>query len=270
MKSIKKELKTERLQFIDEYCDHNGKQFQKMIVDGKVVCPRCETESLNQTFEKKVNEELREREALSKYQVLEKHSLLLDIGLWDAKLSNYETLCDETKRNFAQVLDLVQRITEGEKMSVWFSGHTGVGKSHLAMAMLKTLNEFGEKDKSCLFINTNMLMDAIRDSFAYKDVKTTQSYMTNLLTSVDYLVLDDIGSEVGAIQTRKMASDFVTRVMYTISTGRQDKVTIYTTNLSEKALRDVYDGKTLSRLTKNARSIVFEITTDKRAGILNF
>ena len=69
MKSIKKALKTERLQFIDEYCDHNGKQFQKMIVDGKVVCPRCETESLNQAFEKKVNEELSKQEALSKYQV---------------------------------------------------------------------------------------------------------------------------------------------------------------------------------------------------------
>src|SRR5699024_5953907 len=212
-----------------------------------------------------------EKQKLSEgYNVLKKHSLVSDRDLEDAKISNFQSYCNETDANKKRVIELLGRIMDGENMSVWFSGNTVVEKRHLAMSMLDALNEasikrikdskelpFDERlslAKSCLFVNVNFLMDSIRESFSNEHAITTPKYMVDLLTSVDYLVLDDIGSEVGGIDTNKKASDFVTKTLYAIVTGRQDKTTIYTTNLSGMMLKNIYDDKAFSRMTRNAES----------------
>ena len=91
-----------------------------------------------------------------------------------------------------------------------------------------------------------------------------EHYFDNLLSEVDVLVMDDLGAEVGNIDTDKTASDFVGRILRNITTSRQDKVTIYTTNLSSADLKHVYDEKTVSRMFRRLQPIVFKETQDMR------
>lgn len=274
--------------FSDDYCDkHNSKKVRKMVYEGEHFCPMCFTEKLNKELQIKVTRDVIKDKINRKYNYLKEKSLVADVELFSSTIENYFLYCEETARNRNKVIDLIKRINRGENLSVWFSGNTGVGKSHLAMAMLKNLNDFSMKQakrdlkekpfvevldnmKTCLFVNTNMLMDSIRESFNDKTVITTPKFMIDRLINVDYLVLDDIGSEVGSIDTNKSASDFVTRVIYAIVTGRQNKTTIYTTNLSSKMLRSIYDEKAYSRMSKNAETIVYKTAKDQRGGYLGF
>lgn len=289
MKSIVEVIQKVDVKFSKEVCKNHGKkEVQKIVYEGELTCPVCFTNKLDDTLKKETQRKVNKQKLFRKYHMLQHDSLISDVGLADAKISNFHTYCDETGQNKRKVVSLIRRIVKGENISVWFSGNTGVGKSHLAMAMLDNLNEIGRKNvenvmdqemdfdaklsygKSSVFVNTNTLMDAIRESFNNKQVKTTQKYMIDLLVSVDYLVLDDIGSEVGGMETDKRASDFVTKVMYAVANGRQDKTTIYTTNLSSTVLKGLYDDKTFGRLTINAESVVFKTAEDQRGGYLGF
>lgn len=274
------------IEYADEVCDKHHKEIRKIFNDGQAVCPLCFTKKMTEGLRVETLKKIEKRKLSEDYNVLKKHSLVSDKGLEDAKISNFQSYCNETDANKKRVIELLRRIMDGENMSVWFSGNTGVGKSHLAMAMLDALNEASIKQikeskhlpfedrlkltKSCLFVNVNFLMDSIRESFSNEQIRTTPKYMVDLLTSVDYLVLDDIGSEVGGIDTNKKASDFVTKTLYAIVTGRQDKTTIYTTNLSGVALKKLYDDKAFSRMTKNSESVVFRYSRDQRGGGLDF
>ncbi|MDF2606968.1 MAG: Pony 38 [Bacillales bacterium] len=91
-----------------------------------------------------------------------------------------------------------------------------------------------------------------------------------MLSDCDFLVLDDLGAETGAIDTGKAATDFVQRVFYAIMNARQGKVTIITTNLSSEKLFSIYDKKLVSRLLRNPQFIIFKETLDKRISILPF
>jgi DNA replication protein DnaC len=87
---------------------------------------------------------------------------------------------------------------------------------------------------------------------------------------VDFLVLDDVGAETGAMDTDKRASDFIHRVLYGITNARQNKSTITTTNLGSKDLYSMYDKKIVSRLFRKPKFIVYENTKDKRINQLPF
>ena len=95
-------------------------------------------------------------------------------------------------------------------------------------------------------------------------------YFVDLLSKVDYLVLDDLGAETGAVGTKKKASDFIQRVLYAIANGRQSKSTIVTSNLSIPALQDMYDTKLISRLLRDTYQIHFTNTSDKRVRKIEF
>ena len=114
------------------------------------------------------------------------------------------------------------------------------------------------------------MLRKIRSSFNDKDSPFTEQYFTDLLTNVDYLVLDDLGSETGNIDTNKQATDFTSKVLRAVVNGRQDKSTIVTTNLSSKALMNMYDPKLISRMMKNLETIIFTETTDKRIKNIGF
>lgn len=288
MRSVKEVISKVDVVFSDQVCKKHKKEIKKVVLEGKEVCPICYRMQMDLELQEEGQRKYIESKLYSKYATLNRHSLLSDASLKGAKISSFRSYCDETDQNKCKVIDLIGKISKGEAMSVWFSGNTGVGKSHLAMGMLDSLNEIGKNrveeilyseislvEKltygiSCLFINSNMLMDAIRESFNDKFSKTTPKYMIDLLTSVDFLVLDDVGSEVGGIVTDKRATDFVTKTLYAIANGRQDKTTIYTTNLSSQTLRNLYDEKTFSRMTRNAEAIVFKTAKDQRGGVLEF
>lgn len=73
--------------------------------------------------------------------------------------------------------------------------------------------------------------------------------MTRLLTKVDLLVLDDLGSE-SSMNRDKAASDFVQRTLFGILNSR--KRIIITANLNAIELSNMYNDKLASRMEKRS------------------
>jgi DNA replication protein DnaC len=126
------------------------------------------------------------------------------------------------------------------------------------------------RDKSCLFVSIDAMLRKIKNSFNDKESRFTEEYFNKLLSNVDFLVLDDLGAETGAIDTSKTATDFVQRVLYGITNTRQDKATILTTNLDSKTLFSMYDKKLVSRLFRKPKYVIFKESKDKRTSNIPF
>ncbi len=234
-----------------------------VVFEGVAECPRCFVEKENEQLQTVIVERFKNANSL----VLAQKSLVSDKTLLDASLVNYETFENtEEHANKKIVSECIRRLKVGQTFNVILQGKAGTGKSHLSYAMLNALNEAKEFDnqKSCLFISFDMMLRKVRETFTYKESPYNEFYFLNLIEKIDFLVIDDLGAETGAVQTDKAASDFVHKILYAISTSRQDKATIYTTNLNSESLNQLYDSKLISRCFKKPKFIIFKESKDKR------
>lgn len=200
--------------------------------------------------------------------VLYEDSILPDKTLYRTSFDKYIATEPEQINNKKICLEAVERIKNGQSFNIILQGNKGAGKSHLAYSILNSLNESGKT--SSLFVAVDEMLRLIRSSFQDKESKYTEHYFVKLLSEVDYLALDDLGAETGAITTDKEASNFVQRILYGVMNARQGKVTITTTNLSSPSLKQIYDEKLISRLVANPKFVLFRETKDKRTSNLPF
>ncbi|MEH7541783.1 AAA family ATPase [Bacillus thuringiensis] len=261
------------------------KPIQMIDFKGQVVCPRCVVEENDRVLKEQANNHYKKIDRAKKFNMLTKHSIISNEEILEATLSNYRTECNETRANKRLVESIVESLKAGKVKNVFIVGVQGAGKSHLAYSILRELREHfyelsdGEKHgdkllykkmKSSLFVEIEQLMRLIKDSFNNKESKYTEEYCVDLLTSVDFLVLDDLGAESGSMNRTDEASNFIQRVLYAVTNGRQGKVTITTTNLSSGDIFKKYDKKLGSRILNKAEAIVFKETSDKRIEHLGF
>lgn len=277
MESVKKLINSTRMKFHSSFCDlhtfkRNGEEIpnpvQRMVYNGNVMCPMCEKIKNDQLFEEQVNAEINKTKSESAYNTLFDKSILDDNTLTKARFSNYRVLEAEETKNKDLALEYYQAYRAGENFNLILQGKQGTGKSHLAYATLWELNM--DKEYSCLFVSIDSMLRKIKASFRDKESKYTEEYFNHLLSDVDFLVLDDLGAETGAIDSDKSATDFVQRVLYGITNTRQDKSTIITTNLDSKTLFSMYDKKLVSRLLKRPKYVIFNETKDKRTSNIPF
>lgn len=254
----------------DQHPYRSSKPVYKIMIDGQEVCPLCETQNSTAELEKQTAENIKTSLKQKDYTAFEKQSILTDTGLLNASFGTYEADSPETIENKERATKAFLKYKEGVLFTTWFTGNPGVGKSHLAMSILRNLNETGEKDKRCIFASVDEMLLRIRASFDDKESPYTEHYFVDLLSNADYLVLDDLGAETGGTGTNKKATDFTLRVLYAIANGRQNKPTIVTTNLTREALVRMYDPKLVSRLMKNTYQIKFESAEDKRIQKIEF
>ena len=127
-----------------------------------------------------------------------------------------------------------------------FMGPAGVGKTHLAVSIIKGLVE---KGFACIFTEFGSLLKEIQDS--YNPIsKTSELKVLAPIYQADVLVLDELGATV--------PTDWVRDTMYQIINKRynDNKLTIFTTNYE--------DGPRLTNSTgANRRGLesVKELTT---------
>ncbi|MFI3604988.1 ATP-binding protein [Vagococcus fluvialis] len=233
------------------------------------ICIECKRLGLEEQESKLVSDILEEQNKINTYDWLERHSIYLDQTLKNVSFDNYKTDDVETKSNKDKSLNIAREYYQGATYNTIFTGKPGTGKSHLSMSMLKIVNENSKPYKKCLFVSIDEVMRKIKDGFNKRDSKYTEEYVTNLLTSADLLVIDDLGAETGAISSEKQATNFTTRVLYSIMNGRMNKPTIITTNLTSKEMAKMYDQKLISRFLRGAEghAIKFDKTNDKRISI---
>ncbi len=129
-----------------------------------------------------------------------------------------------------------------------FMGDVGLGKTHLAVSILKGLTERGF---SCLFYDFGSLLKEIQGSYNVNTQTSELSVLAPVL-NVDVLVLDELGSS--------KPTDWVRDTMaYIINTRYNNKkLTIFTTNYPDERQGD---GKEIleDRIGVRLRSRLFEM-----------
>jgi DNA replication protein DnaC len=142
-----------------------------------------------------------------------------------------------------------------------FMGTVGVGKTHLAIAVLRTLIE--KKGLSCLFYESGSLLKAIQDS--YNPVsQTSEMRVLAPVYQAEVLVLDELGATV--------PTNWVRDTLYQIINNRYNnkKLTIFTTNYLDdvrSSESDLSNTDTRRRTKSFAAERIQELTTlEERIG----
>lgn len=260
MHQITKELQSNILTALtSNECLKHGKPMPMMMIDGIEVCPKCELEKEDAKFRKKLSDEAIERERNKRKNTLYYRSLFRDQTINDAGFRNYEAKTDEEYKNLHLAKQAVAHYKAEKIFTTLFQGKTGVGKSHLAMAILRNLNET-LTDVECAFINVRSMIMEIKDTWHNEDNPHTALYFADLLSRVNFLVLDDLGNESADDKANKTVLEVLTEVLE----SRQGKATIITTNCTRNQLEKIYTRALISRTLKNAAIIKFDYTEDKR------
>lgn len=251
----------------DKLCPIHNLPIKKIKHIGvEIGCEMCACKKHEERTLKELKKDIKESERASTYSWLNHRSIFLDDTLKKASFGSYQTKDRETTHNKDIAIRIAKDYLAGANFNTVLTGKPGAGKSHLAMSILKEVNEHSDPFKRCLFVSVDELMRRIMGSFNNPTSHYTEENMIDLLTGADILALDDLGAETGSMHSGKAATDFVTRVLYGVVNGRMNKPTIITTNLSSMDLFDKYDQKLLSRLLRASKgnTIIFKETSDKR------
>jgi DNA replication protein DnaC len=132
---------------------------------------------------------------------------------------------NESQRN---ALSLSYNLVEdypGIKQGILFMGSVGVGKTHLAIGIIRALID--KMGVSCLFYESGSLLKTIQDSYSGIS-RTSELSVLAPVFETEVLVLDELGANV--------PTDWVRDTMYQIINKRYNdrKLTIFTTNFPDQ------------------------------------
>ena len=113
-----------------------------------------------------------------------------------------------------------------DKNGLLFVGSVGVGKTHLAVGILKAL--IRDKGVPCLFCDYRELLKSIQNSYN-PSVQATEMEILRPVFEAEVLVLD----ELGAVRSTEWVFDTVNYILN--SRYNDNKTTIITTNFPDKA-----------------------------------
>lgn len=127
-----------------------------------------------------------------------------------------------------------------KSLLIW--GRPGNGKTHIASAIAKTLDEQGY---SIVFQSVPELLERIRSTFR-KNSRDTEEQIMKALLNCDLLILDDIGAE--------KLTDWVQDIIFRIVDGRyrKEKPILYTSNLTMEGLAEQVSYRTYDRITETS------------------
>lgn len=225
-------------------------------------CPECVNEQRDKQEQEEVEKHLNASIYQKTYNVLMRDSTIPK-ELKEANFDNFIAETAEEKQLLAFAKGQVDKYLDGMSGNTLFTGSTGIGKSHLSVAMAKVINE-GYKakgePKSVLFVNLTEILRRVRESFNYN---SQEGYYSRMLKEVDYLVLDDLGVKLNS-NNSKGKSTWEEEFIFDILSNR-DK-TIITTNLSSSEIASLYSDRVASRVRTGLEGNFFKSFTikDKR------
>lgn len=167
-----------------------------------------------------------------------------------AELSTFEHDMDTQRVAYRHAISFVEAFPVVDK-GLLFHGPPGVGKTHLAIGILKEV--IRSKGARAHFFETHKLLALVRDTYN-RSVEQTEMEVLSPVLEADLLVLDDLGS--GTNNYSAWAQEMLGLVVNTRYNG--NKPTIFTTNL--KDLPDNADPTTLIfQLGARTRSRLLEM-----------
>lgn len=233
-------------------------------------CPECGQEEINRQAAKLGLEAENQVRNFKSYAVFGRESIISS-KIAQATIGNFEihTEQDANAVNFAKrfTREYVKERYEG---NVIFQGPPGVGKSHLALGMAKTINEgfqkFGNK-KAVVYMPVSELFSRMKEAFNIKDARWDEKKTLKFLTDVDFLVLDDLGKESNVGNTVKEGSSWAQSFLYQLLENRTK--TIITTNYAGSQLKQLYEPSLLDRILAGSKDnkFIFKNDTESRRSI---
>ncbi len=162
------------------------------------------------------------------------------------ELSNFEQHYDSLRDAYRKAVRFVEQFPAVDK-GLLLIGENGVGKTHLAVAILKAI--IREKHVQGYFYETGELLKLVRDTYASD---TNELEVLRPVVEADLLVLDDLGVE----KTSEWVQETLGHVVNLRYSERRP--TVFTTNLmdSEDA---THPRSFLYRLGPRTRSRLFEM-----------
>ena len=143
-------------------------------------------------------------------------------------LANFEVL-DESRESLFYALGKARLFVEEYPLSekgLLFLGNPGVGKTHLAVAIVKHL--MTQKGAECLFVSYQELLQRIRDSYDPVSL-STESQVLHPVLNTEVVVIDDLGAN----RITDWVEDTITYILnYRYN---EQKTTILTSNLPDTA-----------------------------------
>ncbi len=132
---------------------------------------------------------------------------------------------------------------DGTDVSLLLRGPTGVGKTHLSLAIA---GEVLSRGYSVVYGPVQKLLHRIEKEHFGRASGNSE----DIMTGCDLLILDDVGTE--------FSSPFYTSALYNIINERMlvGKPTIISTNLNQKELTDRYGEQITSRITGTFQPLV--------------
>ncbi|HEM3683796.1 TPA: ATP-binding protein [Streptococcus suis] len=260
----------DKITVLDELCEKHGiplwqfpytSQGQENI---SKMCQVCTQEQIAMT-EQETLEEARNRQTyVTTYDVLMRDSTVPE-ELRGATFENFKAKTAEEKQMLEFARGQVEKYTQGMTGNTLITGQTGIGKSHLSFAMAKAINEHYKdigKPKSVLFVSLTEIIKQIKNGWNYgKGATLTEFDAVKQLTSVDFLILDDLGAKNANITPK---SDWEQDFLFDILNNRE--TTIINTNLNSQELKTVYNARNASRIFKGLEGNSFKAfsISDKR------
>lgn len=233
----------------------------KSVRDGvfRTYCPQCDLEKLQALqldFDRRAQAEIEARKF--------RENSLVNPKMWSCTFDNFTA--EEGSRE-AVIKKRVGKAAEAfatKKVAhhAVLYGQPGAGKSHLAMALMQKVHE--TSGQSMAFINISRLFSRLKNSFDDPSEYWTKEKALQVMTGVDLLCIDDLGTESSMGRSGQEATKWAQDVIYDVLEN-QDRI-IITTNLSEKELKRVYDAKIFSRIFANSQNTRFDFAgiSDKR------
>lgn len=145
----------------------------------------------------------------------------------DYQFENF-IITETNKKEVEIAKDFTEKcINKNQKNGLIITGKSGVGKTHLATAIL---NKLTEKDLLVLMGRLILLLDVIKDTF--KDFSSKEKDIIELYSKVDILIIDDLGTE--------RISSWALEKLYTIIENRNENKLpiIATTRFNKESLLD--------------------------------
>lgn len=233
-------------------------------------CPECGQEEINRQAAKLGLEAESQIRNFKSYAAFGRESIISS-KIANATIGNFEihTEQDANAVNFAKRFTR-EYVKERYKGNVIFQGPPGVGKSHLALGMAKTINEafqkFGNK-KSVVYMPVSELFERMKEAFNIKDARWEEKATLKFLTNVDYLVLDDLGKESNVGNSIREGSSWAQSFLYRLLENRTK--TIITTNYAGRQLKQLYEPSLLDRILAGSKDnkFIFKSDTESRRSI---
>ncbi|WP_176539432.1 ATP-binding protein [Bacillus cereus] len=260
------------MNFLSETCVICNQERKRMVrlmeIQGETICPVCRLEEENRRLEKEMNVFRYEKEERKRKSIFYDQSLIKDETIKLARFSTFISECEEDENNLILAKKALTDYLNDIRFNLILVGKVGAGKSHISYSIAHEMNE--RSSDKVMYVTSSELFDYIRSTFNTQSCETEHS-ITNMLISMDLLVIDDLGAELGDMDINDLkATAFVNRVLFKLFDGRQGKKTIITTNLTGEAIIKAYDERVTSRMFNTYRHIEFKKTRDKRKRKLPF